>query len=536
MLRDYTDIIFENYEQFLKEHSSEMSTASGALEMLSSDGAFRAYMNTLSEGLDPGTKSVVMAVAQREREMLLEEGMSFGPSAAVVGYNVTYFPILTDIYSDPIISQIATTYPIGKPMITIPKIKVRASVNNTDGSTSNWVIPRDTHLVRGSSMNITLSPNISNNLFILGGVPNTNDEAIINKRYFMITSITLKDNSATPNNHTIPLSIRADARGQISTKFTFTDSNHGNTQIEGSLIGSVDFNSGTVQFSVNCAVPTSLPGVVFETVSATTSVVFSPKRSDIGRVKVSLDVQGWDVNIDVKDDFEIELASETIDDYRDIYNIDLVRTLSLAIKQQMLLNKDFELGYYLGAYEAEMRSNGASRLLDFVQYRSINNSITPNSVMDIFKSVIPMISSVSRTIRKNFRADPQYLLCGLKTASMLESLQNFVVNFPESRNGEGGFQANSSHLNTAGPISFRKQTILASSSLPEGKIYNIYKAPSDDLSRATIIDLVYKPLYMIDEVTNSLKRTFVKSRTTLEFTNIEAMGYIELQNFERYIG
>jgi len=96
MLRDYTDIIFENYEQFLKEHSSEMSSPSGALEMLSSDGAFRAYMNTLTEGLDSGTKSVVMSVAQREREMLLEEGMSFGPSAAVVGYNVTYFPILTD--------------------------------------------------------------------------------------------------------------------------------------------------------------------------------------------------------------------------------------------------------------------------------------------------------------------------------------------------------------------------------------------------------------------------------------------------------
>jgi hypothetical protein len=219
-----------------------------------------------------------------------------------------------------------------------------------------------------------------------------------------------------------------------------------------------------------------------------------------------------------------------------IYNIDLVRTLSLAIKQQMLLNKDFELGYYLHAYEPEMMSNGASRLVDLDEFKNSANNIAPNSVMDIFKSVIPMISSVGRTIRKNFRADPQYLLCGLKTASMLESLQSFVVNFPESRNGEAGFQSDSSHLNMSGPISFRRQTILASSALPEGKIYNIYKAPSDDLSRATILDLVYKPIYFIDEVTNSLKRTFVKSRTTLEFTNIEAMGYIELRNFEKYIG
>ncbi len=198
------------------------------------------------------------------------------------------------IYSDPIISQIATTYPIGKSMITIPKIKVRASVTNTNGSISNWVIPRDTYLVRGQSQTITLTPNISNNLFVLGSVTNSNDEATVNKRYFMITSVHLQDNATVPNNHVVPISIRADARGQISTKFSFVDVNNANTQIEGSMIGNIDFNTGSVQFAVNYTVPAALVGVSYTTTSATTSVVFSPKRSDIGRVKVSLDVQGWD--------------------------------------------------------------------------------------------------------------------------------------------------------------------------------------------------------------------------------------------------
>ena len=49
------------------------------------------------------------------------------------------------------------------------------------------------------------------------------------------------------------------------------------------------------------------------------------------------------VNIDTKEDFEIELETETIQDYKDIYNIDLVRTLSEAIKQQIVLNKDFDV-------------------------------------------------------------------------------------------------------------------------------------------------------------------------------------------------
>jgi hypothetical protein len=183
-----------------------------------------------------------------------------------------------------------------------------------------------------------------------------------------------------------------------------------------------------------------------------------------------------------------------------------------------------------------MAANGASRTFDLDLFKQSGSIIQPNNVLDIFKSVIPMLSSISRQIRQNFRADPQYLLCGLQTASMLESLQTFVVNMPDMRNGEAGFVANSTQHADAGPISFRKQIILASASLPEGKIYNIYKAPSDDLSRATIIDLVYKPLYMIDEITNSMKRTFVKSRTTLEFSNIEALGVLTLQNYHDYLG
>jgi hypothetical protein len=196
----------------------------------------------------------------------------------------------------------------------------------------------------------------------------------------------------------------------------------------------------------------------------------------------------------------------------------------------------WELGYYLQAYEPEMTANGAARTFDLDLFKQSGSIIQPNNVLDIFKSVIPMLSSISRQIRQNFRADPQYLLCGLQTASMLESLQTFVVNMPDMRNGEAGFVANSTQHSDAGPISFRKQIILASASLPEGKIYNIYKAPSDDLSRATIIDLVYKPLYMIDEITNSMKRTFVKSRTTLEFSNIEALGVLTLQNYHDYLG
>ena len=96
MISDYSDVIFENYDLFLKENNNQMATPSGAVEMLSSDGSFRAYMEALTDGMAPVSKAVVLAVAQREREMLLEESVNFGPSGAAIGYNVTYFPILAD--------------------------------------------------------------------------------------------------------------------------------------------------------------------------------------------------------------------------------------------------------------------------------------------------------------------------------------------------------------------------------------------------------------------------------------------------------
>jgi hypothetical protein len=244
------------------------------------------------------------------------------------------------IYSDPIISQIATTYPVNKSLITIPKVKVRGTVQNTDGTKTSWVLPRDTYLVRGASLNLSLTPNISNNLYALASVDA--EDANVNKRYFIVTGVNLHVTLGTTDTNIVaPISVRPDARGQLATKFTFIDPNvtlttpgGGHPSIEGSLIGNIDFNSGSVQYSISYTSPaTGMPANFngYTTDSISSTIVFSPRKTDIGRVKVSLDIQGWDVNIDVKDDFEVELQTESIDDYKDIYNIDLIRTLSLAI-------------------------------------------------------------------------------------------------------------------------------------------------------------------------------------------------------------
>ena len=525
-----TDLIFENYDSYLTEHRDELNTPAGAIEMLSSDGSFRSYMSKLTEGLDNHQKAAVMSVCERQREFLLEESTQLGPSASVIGYAVTYFPILADIYADPVVSRVATIYPTTKPINTIPKVQLTATVRNTDGTTKTYLMPRAQYLIRGAAEDITLIPNSNNDIFKMShGYPNEVNSTLarINKRYFMVNNITVigTDTGAGGGDTTtlVGLNLRPDARGQIHKEFEMTDS-AGHT-VNGSIIGHIDWDSGAVQYS---ATFTSTPGMEYEAEYMNSKVIFSPKTGEVGRVKVDLKISGWDVNIDTKEDFEIELQTETIQDYKDIYNIDLVRTMSEAIKTQILLNKDWDLAYFLEAAETEMNDNGTYQSINMGTYFDSSGVMSPRNLIDIMKSVTPRITMNNTVIFRNFRAEPQFLLTGLRTGALLKSMQTWVSRMPNMTDGEVGFVAEAA--------SFAKQTVLMSPAISDEKIYQVYKAPNDNLSRSVLIDFIYKPIYIIEEITNSMKRTFVKSRTALELCATHALGCVNVTGLNNILG
>ncbi len=207
----------------------------------------------------------------------------------------------------------------------------------------------------------------------------------------------------------------------------------------------------------------------------------------------------------------------------------------MAIKTQILLNKDFDLAYYLRANEPEMILNGSSATFDVDYFKDMNNHISPNSYLDIFKGIVPKISVINRNIRKVFRADPQFLVCGMKCAAMLESLQQYAISYPDVQTGQMGYGQGNNTMHGSGDVDFRKQTILHCDAIPEDKLYVVYRAPSDDLTRTAIVDLIYKPLYVIEEITNAIKRTYIRSRTALEVTNPDALGVIDIKNYEHFI-
>lgn len=104
--------------------------------------------------------------------------------------------------------------------------------------------------------------------------------------------------------------------------------------------------------------------------------------------------------------FLINLTTEEIQDYRSIFKIDLARTLSEAIKRQILLNKDFDLAYFLKLSESEIAENGAAFSVNLANYNMSANHYQPNNVYDVMKGVIPYISSAISTVYKNFQMYP----------------------------------------------------------------------------------------------------------------------------------
>jgi hypothetical protein len=211
--------------------------------------------------------------------------------------------------------------------------------------------------------------------------------------------------------------------------------------------------------------------------------------------------------------------------FNSIFKIDLLRTITEAIKRQIALNKDYDVVYFLAASEGDMAANGAKFTVDLDDYKGDNN-FRPATAIDVFKSIIPHISTLMGVIKRNFQMYPTYLVCGYKTAAMLRSLQEMMITMPGTK-GTMGFGGTTAQFLTL--------KILEAQSADEGKIYLTTKAPANALEKSTIIDLVYMPLYIVKEITDGAVRNYVRARTMVEIARTDGLGCIEVRNIDNYL-
>ena len=515
--------LFENYEMFIREHADDISSPAGAARMIQDTGMFQAYMDSLTEGLDEEARASVMAVANRQREMLLTESANVPSSSFGSGWTVLSFPILTDIYAEPIIAQLCNVYPISTPVISIPRVRIKATTTSYDGTTTtSTIIPTATQQVRAGTMSTNVAPGTAVNVFTALGI--SAETFKMNRRYTMVTNIrvTETDAGSTTHTHDLSVALRPDNRAQIVAEIEFDDST--TTSVTLNLTGHVDYDSG--QVTVN-GLFSSASTSTFALDYATFTLRFVPVATQRGRTKVSIDTELTDVTVDPNEDFMIDLSEETMQDYKTIFKIDVIRILSEAIKRQVLLNKDFDLSYFLTASEPDMTKQGTILNVDLNDYNAASGDYMPANITDILKAVSPRISTLMSLIYRNFNMYPTYLVTGLKSASLLRSLQDMMVSMAASKQGELGWSGSNAQ--------FMKLKILESPSIGDDKMYLSTKAPSNALEKSTIVDLIFNPLYIVKEITDGQTRHYVRARTMVEVARTDGLGLLNVQNIDTYI-
>ena len=545
------DKIFKNHAGYLYENREKVNTPDSIFAVLADDGKYNNYISSLLEGFDTTEVNSILPILNHQRQLVLED-TNIITSQTASAYAITYFPILADVYLDDILYKSITHHITKEPIMTFPKMQLNAKVANSDGTVVNMPFPRARYMIRATPEVLNLIPKMANNLFQLSySYPNEVNETLsfINKRYFYVESVfinIISEDTSSLINQEVILALRPDARGQINKEFTFIDDTNNTTKlVSGSIIGNINWDKGVLVY--NIVFSNGKDNTIYEVDYLKTSVMFTARTGDIGRVKISINNTGWDVNVDVREDFEFDLNTELVQEYTDIYNIDMAKMMSEAIKNQMQLNRDHDIVQLLRGAESEMKQLNTYEHIDLQIYRDTLSMLSPGFLGAIFQTIAPRISIISRHIYINSRVIPQYILCGVRAAAALEQLQEFAVTLPSYRQGLVGFDnlhAMNIHVNV-----FLKNIVLSSPALDDDKLYLIYKPDDknqqtdqnpdiskleyeDRLRTTTLANIIYKPIYMVEEITNSTKRMFIRSRTALELFRNDSIGCINVAGFK----
>jgi len=508
------NLILENYDAFTKDHANLFEEAKTPSEIILDDSYFEMYVGQLTKGLEESTISKIIPVLDRERKMILEESSSTLSSPEAIAYAVATFPMLINIYAEPQLSKIVTTYPSDIPTMSITRIKWVSKVIDEKGATTEYMFPTATSMVRPNfkQFKVVQSANLYSELDIAKG------DFRLSKRNFKVVSIDVivddGDNQEVVN---VPITSIAGARGNFVVEDFTVDGVEGGVY---KLQGSVDFESGSITHSVITIEPGD------KTVTADKAEIkFRLFGNGNGRgvVKSAPKQELIDVNADIEDSFEIENIEEVIQDWSSIYKLDIIAELKNFVKAQIKLNRDYEIADLLESNIPFAKSIGQYKEIDFTEFTA-DGGFKPSNVQDVFKNIVPSIMSLIERMRKNNNMEVQYMACGVEVAVILKSLQEFSIKF-EKMNGESGVQGVAS--------GFNKLEIIESYAIDNDLMHLVLTAPA--MNQSSLVEILFKPLYIITETTNSIKRTFIKSRTWIGIVRSEGIATLRLKGYGQWV-
>ena len=509
-------LILENFAGFIEENSSLFDDAVASTSVVTDDMYFESYTQKLMEGLEESEKGFYKALFDRQRAMILEEGTTMLGSPEAISYAVTSFPMLLDIYAEPLLSKVVTVYPSDKPVMSIPRLKWVAKIVGLDGSEEKVYFPNANKMVRPGYVSMTATTPVFN-LFTLAGITSNVDQFRLNKRNFKVTNVKFSFDAdgagaGAAVNVDQDVIVIADARGGFEEDIEVLDTNGAQVCMV-RLTGTVNFESGQVTYSL---INLGATGVIVPTSLDTRCRIFGVGNGK-GVVKARPEQSMIDINADIEDTFEIENIEEIIQDWKSLYNLDIIAQVKDYVKDQMKLNKDYEIAELLETNIPAAKKFGHYAEIDF-QVIKTEGATSPRTFVDVFKNILPVITMLQEIVRKNTRLEFSYVVTGVKTAAILKSLQEFTMKLAGAT-GEMGQKGSVGD--------FAKLEIVTSFAVADDLIHLVTK--SETLSQSTILEVSHKPFYVIREVTNSINRTFIKSRNWIGIVRAEGIATIKVK-------
>ena len=151
------NLILENFDMFVKDNYELFEEAETSMSVIKDDMYYDSYTSKLMEGIEESDQKLIKNILDRQRAVLLEESSSLMGTPEAVSYAVTSFPMLIDIYSDPLLSKVISVYPSSKPIMSIPRLKWVTKIIDEQGNIEEYEFPTATKLIRPGFKQIDVS-------------------------------------------------------------------------------------------------------------------------------------------------------------------------------------------------------------------------------------------------------------------------------------------------------------------------------------------------------------------------------------------
>jgi len=512
-------IITRLYQNHSKYANNYIKEEKDLYDLFTDANQYEKYLSSLLEGIE--VPNDLNELLRRQRLSLLEEQFTETP----IGFISMSPLILVDYYYSSSLNIAISEKMVDKPLITIPRLRLKSKTKLLTGEVVEEYLPSSKNFIRPKPIEIDLYPNFNNKLFDVtyGGVVITSDKFSINMKEFEISAINITE-TISSTDISIPVMIKPDGRNQLK-EVEFYD----NLKLE--LFGNIDKDRGVVTYNIIITNSDITKNYILNNITA--KVVFNATKSNSETTPTVVIVnESTDINIDIADEFKLEISSEILQDYRAIYNIDIIKTISDAIKNQIIYNEDFSIYKQLYKNINYFKNNNTYDEIDFQIYRDTKVWLSPNEVSAILSAILPRLIYVSRKIFNNSYFNPKYIITGLKIASVIESLQEIIPRFQEYNQGKIDYHKGAlfSEEKVKEDYEFR---ILSSAAINDNYMFIISEEMNKD--NPVLTELVYKPLYVIQEITNSQYIHFIRSRKKTILVRPEACGVIAVKGLTNLI-